>query len=160
MKSFSYLYWYIIRSSKKIKGPNTIRNSYHFDINEKLLFQKTWGVISVSVNHKEIRILIYIGCDVYSRANSAIFIRFLVEKNGRVFESLIIELRIKPQTDVTCGRFQNKVYVRTTLHSRLRHKEILDSCGVFAVSATNKNLFAKLSHSFPPLELHTYTGVY
>ena len=41
VKSFSYLYWYIIRSSKKIKGPNSIRNTYHFDINEKLLFQKT-----------------------------------------------------------------------------------------------------------------------
>lgn len=89
-----------------------------------------------------------------------LFFRFLVEKNGRVFESLIIELRIKPQTDVTCRRFQNKVYERTTLHSRLRHKAILDYCGVFALLATNKNLFAKLSLSCPPLELHTNTGVY
>ena len=158
MKSFSYLYWYIIRSSKKIKGPNSIRNTYHFDINEKLLFKKTWGVISVSVNHKEIRILIYIGCDVYSRANSAIF-PFPCWKKWKSFWKS--HHRVTNQTANRCNmRSLLKQNVRTTLHSRLRHKEILDSCGVFAVSATNKNLFAKLSHSCPPLELHTYTGVY
>lgn len=28
---------HLIRSSKKMKGPNSIRNTYHLDINEKLL---------------------------------------------------------------------------------------------------------------------------
>ena len=50
-----------------MNGLNSIRNTYHFDINEKLLLKETWDVISVSVN-KEIRILIYIGCDAYCRA--------------------------------------------------------------------------------------------
>ena len=50
-----------------MNGLNSIRNTYHFDINEKLLLKETWDVISVSVN-KEIRILIYICCDAYCRA--------------------------------------------------------------------------------------------